>query len=125
MAQYRMQKRYAIAVLAMASVWQSSFAAQPLVNKQFRLSSIHVTPMGPIYLYPDASTAANNDSGCNPDGIAISRTKPNFSELYSLVMAAMLAGKTLVIDSGDFGGSPVSYCFEYGRATTNSIRMLN
>lgn len=125
MAQYRMQKMYAIAVLAMASVWQSSFAAQPLINKQFRLSSIHVTSWGPVYLYPDASTAANNNSGCNPDGIAISRTKPNFNELYSLAMAAMLAGKTLVIDSGDFNGAGVNPCFEYGRATTNSIRMLN
>jgi hypothetical protein len=81
--------------------------------------------MGPIYLYPDASTAANNNSGCPQPEIAISRTKPNFNELYSLVTAAMLAGKTLVISSGDFDGSKEIHCFEWGRATVNSIRMLN
>ncbi len=117
--------RHFIGVAACVAFSQSSFAAQALVNKEFRLSSIYVTPEGPILLYPDASTAANNNSGCNPDGIAISRTKPNFNELYSLVMAAMIAGKKIVINSGDFGGSEANYCFEYGRATTNSIRLLN
>ncbi len=117
--------RHFIGVAACVAFSQSSFAAQALVNKEFRLSSIYVTPEGPILLYPDASTAANNNSGCNPDGIAISRTKPNFNELYSLVMAAMIAGKKIVINSGDFGGSEANYCFEHGRATTNSIRLLN
>jgi hypothetical protein len=114
-----------LAIAALMAVSQTSFSAQPLVNKQFRLSSIWVTPMGPIYLYPDASTAANNDSGCPHSEIAISKSKPNYSELYSLVTAAMLAGKTLEISSGDFDGNKEIHCFEYGRATTNSIRMLN
>ena len=118
--------RHFIGVAACVAFSQSTFAAQALVNKEFRLSSIWVTPWGPIYLYPDASTAANNNSGCNSTyEIAISRTKPNFNELYSLVMAAMIAGKKIVIDSGDFGGSEANYCFEHGRATTNSIRLLN
>jgi len=125
MRSYFLRNLSLLGTAVLMAVSQAGFAAQPLVNKQFRLSSIHVTPAGPVYLYPDTSTAANNDSGCNPDGIAISRTKPNFSELYSLVMAAMLAGKTLVIDSGDFNGAGVNPCFEYGRATTNSIKMLN
>ena len=113
------------ALIGLIAGSQCSFAATPLVNKQFRLSSIWVTPMGPIYLYPDASTAANNDSGCPHSEIAISKSKPNYSELYSLVTAAMLAGKTLEISSGDFDGNKDIHCFEYGRATTNSIRMLN
>ena len=112
-------------VVGMAFASQSSFAAKPLVEKQFRLSAIEVTSMGTIYLYPDASTAANNDSGCPQSEIAISKSKPNYSELYSLVTAAMLAGKTLVISSGDFGGKEELICYEYERATTNSIKILN
>ena len=61
------------ALIGLIAGSQCSFAATPLVNKQFRLSSIWVTPMGPIYLYPDASTAANNDSGCPHSEIAISK----------------------------------------------------
>lgn len=90
------------ALIGLITGSQCSFAATPLVNKQFRLASIHVTPQGPVLLYPDAATAANNTSACNTDGIAIPRNKPNFNELYSLAMAAMLAAKTVEISSGDY-----------------------
>ena len=116
--------QYSILLVAAALLTcsQSSFAQKALINKEFRLSSMHVTPQGPVFMYPDDQTASNNDSGCNPDGIAISRSKPNFNELYSLAVAAMLAGKKLLISSGDFD---TAVCFEYGRATTNSIRIVN
>lgn len=113
-----------IALIGLSAVSQSSFAATPLVNKQFRLASIHVTPQGPVLLYPDAATAANNTSACNTDGIAVPRNKPNFNELYSLAMAAMLAAKTVEISSGDYN-TDVCSADGWGRATTNSIKIVN
>lgn len=50
------------ALIGLIAGSQCSFAATALVNKQFRRASIHVTPQGPVYLYPDAATAANNIS---------------------------------------------------------------
>jgi hypothetical protein len=113
-----------IALIGLSAVSQSSFAATPLVRKQFRLASIEVTPMGPVFLVPDASTKPNNTSGCIHDEIAISRTKPNFNELYSLAMAAMLAGKTVEISSGDYN-TDVCSADGWGRTMTNDIKILN
>ena len=112
------------ALIGLIAGSQCSFAATPLVNKQFRLASIEVTAMGPVFLVPDASTKPNNTSGCIHGEIAISRTKPNFNELYSLAMAAMLAAKTVEISSGDYN-TDVCSADGWGRTMTNNIKILN